>query len=368
MNRNSEIIKTSFVGIAVNVMLAGFKLVIGLIANSIAITLDAINNLSDALSSVITIIGAKLASRKPDKKHPFGHGRVEYISAAIIAVIVLYAGITSNVESVKKIISPEKPDYSTVMLIIVGVAVAVKFLLGGWFIGKGKKIDSDSLIMSGKDARLDSLVSLATLVAALIFLFFGFGIEAYLGILIAALMIRSGIEMILETLSHILGERPDSKKAMEVKAVVNSFPEVSGAYDLVLHNYGPDTLTGSVHIEVPDEMKVSDLDKLEREIAEAVFLKCNVMLTGISVYSRNTSDNELSAMLNKIRKVVMGHDYVIQMHGFYADPEKKEMRFDIVVGFEAPDREALYTHVVEDVQALYPDYDLRVGFDADLSD
>ncbi len=368
MNRNTEIIKTSFIGIAVNVLLAAFKFTIGLIANSIAITLDAVNNLSDALSSVITITGAKLASKKPDKKHPFGHGRVEYVSAAIIAVIVLYAGFTSLIESVKKIINPETPDYSPVILVIVGVAVAVKFFLGGFFIAKGKKIDSDSLIMSGKDARLDSLVSLATLIAALIFTFSGLKIEAFLGVVIAGLMIRSGIEMILETLSRILGERPDSKKAMEVKAVVNSFDEISGAYDLVLHNYGPDMLTGSIHIEVPDHMTVSDLDKLEREVSETVFEKCNVMLTGISVYSRNTSDDELGNMLSGIRKVVMGHDHVIQMHGFYVNLEKKEMRFDIVVGFEAEDRQALYDHVVEDVQKMYPDFNLKVGFDADLSD
>ncbi len=368
MNRNAEIIKTSFIGIIVNVMLAGFKFVVGLISNSIAITLDAVNNLSDALSSVITIIGAKIAAKKPDKKHPFGHGRVEYLSAAVIAMIVLYAGLTSLIESIKKIITPEVPDYSTVTLIIVGVAVAVKFLLGGWFIGKGKKIDSDSLIMSGKDARLDSLVSLATLIAALIFTFFTFSVEAYLGIVIAGLMIRSGIEMIMETLSRILGERPDKSKALEVKAVVNSFSEVSGAYDLVLHNYGPDILTGSVHIEVPDRMNVSELDKLEREIADEVYTKCNVALTGISVYSKNTKDDELATMLNQIRRIVMDHENIIQMHGFYADQVKKEMRFDIVVGFEAEDRTALYNHVVNEVHENYPDYNLKVGFDADLSD
>ncbi len=368
MNRNSEIIRTSFVGIGVNVLLAAFKFVIGLISNSIAITLDAVNNLSDALSSVITIIGTKLASKKPDKKHPFGHGRVEYLSAAIIAVIVLYAGVTALIESVKKIITPETPDYSTVTLIIVAVAVAVKFLLGTWFISKGKKITSDSLIMSGNDARLDSLVSLATLVAAIVFTIWGFGIEAYLGVLISILMIRSGVDMFRETLSHILGERPDRKMALAVKEVVNSFPEVSGAYDLVLHNYGPDILTGSVHIEVPDDMKMNDLDRLEREIADAVYKKCNVLLTGISIYSKNTGDNELGAMLNNIRRVVMSHENIIQMHGFYVNMEKKEMRFDIVVGFEAEDRQELYDHVVNDIKKLYPDYDLRVGFDADLSD
>ncbi len=368
MNRNAEIVKTSFIGIAVNVLLAGFKFVVGLVANSIAITLDAVNNLSDALSSVITIIGAKLASKRPDKQHPFGHGRVEYLSAAIIAVIVLYAGVTAMIESVKKIITPEIPDYSTVTLVIVAVAVAVKFLLGGFFIGKGKKIASESLIMSGKDARLDSLVSLATLVAALVFTIWGFGVEAYLGVLISLLMIRSGVDMLRETLSHILGERPDSKMALSVKEVVNSFPEVSGAYDLVLHNYGPDMLTGSVHIEVPENLKMAELDRLEREIAEAVLEKCNVFLTGISVYSKNTNDSEKLAMLNRIRRVVMDHDNIIQMHGFYVNFDKKELRFDIVVGFGAENREELYDHVVKDVQEMYPDYNLKVGFDADLSD
>ena len=170
MNREKVIVRTSVLGILANLLLAGFKAFVGLLSNSIAVVLDAVNNLSDALSSVITIIGTKLAGRKPDKKHPYGHGRTEYITATIIAVIVLYAGITSLVESVKKIIHPEQPDYGTAALVIISVAVVVKLALSFYVKKTGKAVNSDSLIASGEDARNDAVISAATLVAAVIFL------------------------------------------------------------------------------------------------------------------------------------------------------------------------------------------------------
>ena len=168
ISREKTIVKTSILGIISNFFLAGFKAFAGLVSNSIAITLDAVNNLTDALSSVITIVGTKLAGKKPDKKHPYGHGRIEYFSATIIAAIILYAGITSLVESVKKIIYPETPDYSVVAIIIVSVAIIVKILLGLYFRKVGKKVKSDSLIGSGNDALTDSIISVATLVSAII--------------------------------------------------------------------------------------------------------------------------------------------------------------------------------------------------------
>ena len=151
----------------------------GVISGSIAIVLDAVNNLSDALSSVITIIGTKLAGKKPDRQHPYGHGRIEYLSAVIISAIILYAGITSLIESIKKIIAPTLPDYTIVSIVIISVAVVVKILLGTYVRKVGEKVNSDSLIASGKDATMDSIISASTLVAALIFILFKFSIEAY---------------------------------------------------------------------------------------------------------------------------------------------------------------------------------------------
>ena len=206
LSRDRQIIRVSLVGIAANLLLAGFKVFVGLLSHSIAIILDAVNNLSDSASSVITIVGTKLAGRSPDKKHPFGYGRIEYLSAMSISLIVLYAGVTSFVESVKKIIHPETPDYNTLTLVIVAVAVVVKIVLGSYVKGQGEKLNSDSLVNSGEDAKLDSLISAATLAAALIFIFTKVSLEAWLGAIISVIIIKSGIEMLRDTLSKILGE------------------------------------------------------------------------------------------------------------------------------------------------------------------
>ena len=168
-NRDQVIIRTSVIGIIANVFLAAFKAVVGLVSHSIAVTLDAVNNLSDALSSVITIAGTKLASKKPDKNHPMGYGRIEYLSAMVVAAIVLYAGITSLVESIKKIIHPEKPDYSIVSLIIIASAVIVKLALGRYVKAQGEKVKSGSLIASGSDALFDAILSGSVLLSAIIF-------------------------------------------------------------------------------------------------------------------------------------------------------------------------------------------------------
>ena len=353
-NRSRVIIRTSVIGILANVFLAAFKAVVGLTANSIAIVMDAVNNVSDAASSVITIIGTKLAGKEPDRKHPFGYGRIEYLSAMIISLLVLYAGVTAFVESVKKIIHPDTPDYSTVSLIIVGAAVLVKIVLGRYVKGVGEKVNSDSLINSGADATMDAVISASTLVAAAIYLLFGVSLEAWLGALIAAVIIKSGIEMLRDTLSKILGERAD--------------PEISGAYDLVLHNYGPDAYNGSVHIEVPDTLSADDLDKLIRKVTLEVHRKHNVILTAIGVYSINTKDPEAAAAREKVLRIVTEDPHVLQMHGFYLDREEKTLRFDIVVSFDAKDRRLVHREICEKVQKEFPDYTLQVAMDTDFSE
>lgn len=368
LSRDRIIVRTSVTGIAANVLLAAFKAVVGAISGSIAIVLDAVNNISDAASSLITIIGTKLASREPDKKHPFGYGRVEYLSAMIISVIVLYAGITSLVESVKKIIEPEVPDYSAVTLIIVAAAVLVKIFLGRYVKKTGERVNSDSLINSGKDAVLDSVISASTLVAAVIFLLTGLSLEAWLGAVISVIIIKSGIEMLRETLSEILGERADISLAKEIKKTVLSFPEVSGAYDLVLHNYGPDNYNGSIHIEVPDTLSAAELDELIRAVTTKVYLEQNVILTAIGVYSLNTKDEKAVGMRNEISSLVLSKEHVLQMHGFYVNEEKKTIRFDVIVSFDAKDRRAVYDEICSEVAALYPDYSLEIVLDTDFSE
>ena len=368
VTREKTIIRTSIIGIIANVFLAAFKAAVGLMTNSIAIVLDAVNNISDAGSSLITIVGTKLAGKEPDKEHPFGYGRIEYLSAMIISVIVLYAGITSFVESVKQIIHPETPDYNAASLIIVAVAVVVKILLGRYVKGVGKRVNSDSLVNSGEDATLDSVISASTLVAAGIFLIFHVSVEAWLGAVISAVIIKSGIEMLRDTISQILGERNDAELARAIQQTVMSFPDVQGAYDLVLNNYGPDTWNGSIHIEVPDTYSADRLDQLIREITMKVLAEHHVILTAIGVYSVNTKDEAVIEAQRKVKEIVLAHEHVKQMHGFYLLEDRKTMRFDVVVSFDAKDRRAVCREVTENVQKEFPDYQLQVTLDTDFGE
>ena len=367
-SREKIIIRTSITGIAANVLLAGFKAVIGLMSHSIAIVMDAVNNISDAGSSLITIIGTKLAGREPDKKHPFGYGRIEYLSAMIISVIVLYAGITSFTESVKKIISPDTPDYSPVSLIIVATGVAVKIILGRYVKSTGEKVNSSSLINSGEDAVLDSVISASTLVAAILFLITGLSVEAWLGAIISLVIIKSGFDMLKDTVSQILGERNDPGIAKSIKETVIGFPDVQGAYDLVLNNYGPDSWNGSIHIEVPDTYSADMLDQLIRSIQEAVYQKHRVILTAIGVYSVNTKDDDIIAAKKQVHDIVFSHEHILQMHGFYMDKDRKTLRFDIVISFDAKDRRKVFDDVVADVRKEFPDYRLSISMDTDFAE
>ena len=366
-SRDKVIIRTSVIGILTNVLLAAFKAAVGILSHSIAVTLDAVNNLSDALSSIITIVGTKLAGRLPDKKHPLGYGRIEYLSAMIVSGLVLYAGITSGVESVKKILHPELPDYSAVSLIIIAVAVAAKVFLGRYVKAQGKKVNSGSLVASGSDALNDAILSASVLACALIFKLTGLSLEAWVGIVIAVFIIKAGIEMMIETLNDILGTRADAETTGQIREIIKSMPNVRGAYDLVLHNYGPDKNLASVHVELPDTMTVEELDRLTRRMESEVFRKTGVILTGVGVYSYNTGNDEAARTQEAVRSLVLSHDWALQMHGFYLDTAEKTMRFDVVLSFDIRPKEALGI-LNEEIRKAYPDYRLEIIADVDLAD
>ena len=363
MNRDKIIVRTSIIGIITNVFLAAFKAAVGLISGSIAVVLDALNNLSDVLSSVVTIIGTKLAGKQPDKEHPLGHGRAEYLGSMVVAGIILYAGITAGIESVKKIFSPTDPDYSVISLIIVGSAIIVKLLLGRYVSAMGHRTNSVSLIASGSDALFDAVLSASVLASALIFLFTGTNLEAFVGVVISVFIIRAGIEILLDTIDELLGKRIDREIVGAVKATICQEEAVSGAYDLILHNYGPDKLIGSVHIEIPSDMTAAAIDRLERSIADRVYSEHGVILTGIGIYSVDSSQSDIRS---RIAAMIRRHDGVLQIHGFYADHELKRMSFDVILDFELPDRNAVLNDIRREVQEVYPDWDINVTMDIDI--
>lgn len=365
--RDKVIIRTSIIGILTNVLLAAFKAVIGIMSNSIAVTLDAVNNLSDALSSVITIVGTKLAGKLPDRKHPLGYGRIEYLSAMIVSGIVLYAGITSAVESVKKIIHPEKPDYSIIALVIIAVAVVVKIVLGKYVKAKGEQVNSGSLVASGSDALFDAILSGSVLVSAVIFIVSDISLEAYVGIVIAGFIIKAGIEMMMETLNEILGGRAEKEKTDKIKGLLTDEQEVRGAYDLIMYNYGPDKDFASVHLEVPDTMTARDFDRLTRRLERKVYKETGVILAAVGLYSYNTGNDEATEILSGVRSRVMAHEWTVQLHGFYVDTEAKEMSFDVVMSFDVKPSEGIQI-IYKEIKEAYPEYDIQIAPDVDVSD
>ena len=367
LSRNKKIIKTSIIGIIINFLLASFKAIVGIISGSIAIVLDAVNNLTDAASSLVTIIGTKLANKKPDREHPFGHGRIEYLSAMIISVIIMYAGISSLIESIKKIIRPTVPDYSVYTVIVVVTAIFTKIIIGYYFKDSGKKLNSSSLVNSGKDALLDSVISFSTLMAIFVFTFTKISVEAYLGFIISIIIIKSGFDMIREAISSILGERVDVNLIRNVKKIIKSYPEVLGVYDIIFNNYGPNSYTGSVHIEIANTYTIDEIDELQRKITYDVYKKLGVVLAAIGIYSIDIKNKKAIDAREKISKIVNDCKDILQVHGFYYNKKDKLIQFDIVVSFECNDIESLYNDIYNKVLEQYPDYTVRILIDNDFS-
>ena len=363
-SRDKTIVKTGIIGIVTNAILAAIKAVVGFASGSIAIILDAVNNLSDALSSVITIVGIKIAGKSPDKEHPFGYGRVEYLTAIVIGVIILYTGGTSVVESAKKIISPSTPSYDTISLVLIAILVVVKFALGLYTQRVGQRVNSDSLIASGVDAKFDALISLSTLLAALVFVFFGVSLEAYLGVVISLLLIKAALEILRDAIDKILGERMPSSESSQIYECIGSFDGVLGAYDLIFNDYGPDKKLGSVHIEVAHDMNAAQIDALTRRIQNEIFAKFNIVLDTIGIYA---FDKENNATRLNVEKIVFGHKFIKQMHGFYINKETNTITFDIVIDFNAPDSSALYREILSQVSSAYPSYKVIITRDTDYN-
>ena len=367
MNRSKEIIRTSVIGIIANVLLASFKAIVGLLAHSVAVVLDAVNNLSDALSSVITIIGTKLSVRPADNKHPFGYGRVEYFTAIIIAVIVLTTGITSLVESIKKIINPTEPDYTTVTLIVIIAAIATKLVLGWYVRRQGKKLESDALVASGADALFDAVITLATLISAGVMLIWNVSLDGYLGALISLLIIKAGIEMLASPINQLLGAKVSPELVHAIKSEVSSMEGVQGVFDIILHNYGPNVSIGSLHIGVPDTMNARQIHGLTRKISETMMANHGIIMT-VGVYANATGDDKYARLQKDVIQTLARQEHVIQIHGFFYDEAAGSISLDVVPDRSVTDDEAFISLLKEQLRAAVPGVPVSIIIDHNYSE
>ena len=372
MNREKTIIRTSIIGILANILLVGFKAFVGFIAGSISIVMDALNNLTDALSSIITIIGTKLSNKKPDRKHPFGHGRVEYITSTIIAVLILFAGGLAIYESIVSIVeyftSGEKtlPSFAWYSLVIIGVAILVKVGIGIFYKIQGKKVNSEALKASGTDALFDAILSTATLVGAIFAVTLHWYVEGYLGIIIGLFIIKSGIDVLRESFSSIIGERHDPEETKNMLADISSVPGVKGAYDLIIHSYGPNKYVGSVHIGVEGNLSAKEIQIIERNIAALMASKYNMFMT-VGIYADNVDGKLSKEIRSKIQEFMKNNQNILQMHGFFVDEIQKFCNFDLVFSFNEKEPEQRIEEIRKALEEAYPDMTFYIQLDRDYS-
>ena len=370
VNREKVIIKTSIIGIIGNIFLVIFKAFVGIIAGSVSIIMDAINNFTDALSSIITIIGTKLSGKKPNKKHPYGYGRIEYLTSTLIAMLILFAGGMAIYESIKSIIdyfqNGTMPSFEIYSIIIIAAAILVKVSIGLYFRHKGNKIDSEALKASGMDALFDSILSTATLVGVILAKFADLYVEGFLGILIGLFILKSGFGVLAESLSSMIGNRFDKEYIIEIKKEINSIEGVKGSYDLILNSYGHNKNIGSVHIGVSDKLSAKEIQKIERDITILMYTKYNTIMT-IGIYAENFSDEFSKEYYSKVLDIIKKYDTVLQIHGFYVDKDLMLINYDLVISFDDLNPEETINKIKEETEKIDPNYKIIINYDQDFS-
>lgn len=353
-------------GIAANALFAAVKLVVGFAANSVSITSDAVNNLTDAVSSVITLVGLRLAQRPPDRKHPLGYGRIEYISGMVISAIVLVTGVEFLKTSVERIITPQATSFVTAQFVVLGVTIVGKWVLSRFTIAVGKKTDSDSLVASGTDARMDVLASILTVAAAIAGKHTGWHIDGYIGVALSLFILYTGVGLIRDTVSSIIGERPDKALADRIKGEVTKYEPIIGAYDLILHSYGPATKLGSLNLEIPDYITVEKAYEAMDKAQQDIYLNLGIYLT-FGLYSVNTYDKDVVAAREDAKRILGKIPGAISLHNFHYDKQHNFFRFDVIADFSVQDFKVFRKQVTTALQQKYPGANAEINVDLDYS-
>ena len=278
-NRLQRIYRASWVGIALNLFLVGVKTAVGAISGSVSVLTDAVNNATDVFSSLVTLIGTKLAQRKPDKEHPHGHGRIEYLAQVIVGVIILAVGVMAIVQSVPRVENPVVASYSPLTIAVICFSILLKFVISRYFKRVGRETRSGSLEASGVDAMFDMLLTLGTLVGAVISLIFGISIDGWIGLVISAFIIKTAAEIITDGMTDVIGGRVDEKLVRRIREKIHEHEEVKKINRLVLHEYGPGKTIGAVKVEVRAGMEMREFKKLSETIQEEMREEFGVDLT-----------------------------------------------------------------------------------------
>lgn len=370
--RESYGILGGVVGVILNIILFAVKITVGLIAGSIAVTADAFNNLSDVASSVITIFGFKIASKPADKEHPFGHGRVEYISALVVSFLVMMVGFQFVKSSFDRIIHPEPLNFELIPFLLLVFSVLAKIWISKFNIFLGKTINSSTLKASGYDAFSDVIASSCVALSLLLSLFISFPIDGYMGILVALFILYSGFSLIKETLNPLLGELPDPELVEEINKSVLSYEYISGVHDLIVHNYGPGRVMASIHAEVPADISIAKIHEIIDQAEKEISKNLNLFLV-IHMDPINTDCEEVAADKQFLMEALKAFPIVKSIHDFrvVGEDEQKNLIFDIVVDsskrLSQTDEDALMEDIEKKVKETHPKYNTIITLDRDFS-
>lgn len=322
------------VGIVINILLFGGKFIAGFLSGSVAVTADAFNNLSDAGSSVISLIGFRLASQKPDPHHPFGHGRFEYIASLIISMVIIMMGFELGKDSVIKIINPAEVEYSALTFWVLGISILAKFYMFIYNRSIGKKIDSSTLKATATDSISDTVSTLAVLVSAILTVKFGILIDGWVGLAVAGFIMFAGISSAKETIDSLLGTPPDEEFCKSVEDIVLSHDGMIGIHDMIVHNYGPGRVFISLHAEVPSDGNFVDIhdtiDNIEHDIMRETGCLATIHMDPVDV--RDELTNQMKA---KVGEIISEIDEQITFHDFrmVSGPTHTNVIFDIVIPY-----------------------------------
>lgn len=330
--RNAYGVIGGIVGILLNVILFIIKLSVGMIVSSIAIMADAFNNLSDAASSLITILGFKLSNKPADREHPFGHGRIEYLSALIVAFMVMLVGIQFIKSSFERIVNPTPVTFELVPFLLLFVSIFFKVWLSRFNKFMGEKINSAALKASSTDALGDVFTSTCVVISFLAAKFTTFPIDAYIGMIVALFIVYSGFNLVRDTINPLLGEAPDDELVNSITEMVTSYDNILGTHDLIIHNYGPGKCMASIHAEIPSDISVvaihEIIDKAEREISKALRIYLVIHIDPICVI-----EGEVKSAYDEILSIINEYDYIDSIHDFrvVGEGEVKNLIFDVVI-------------------------------------
>jgi len=363
-SREGVVSATSILSVIVNLFVALMKVVVGLLASSIAIVSEGVNNATDALSSILTLVGTKLAAKAPDAKHPFGYGRIEYLTNMVIASFILVGGAEMMLNSIKLIFNPEKLNVSYVSLAVVAISAIIKYFLGVYTIKTGKRVGSQSLEAVGVDCRNDSFVSVVTIISSLVYLLGNISIDAYAGLFTSYLIVKAGYDIMKDTVAELLGQPADEELVKELYKEIRSTEGIINAVDMVLHNYGPDAYTGSCNVELDHKSSVGDVYEFLRPLQIRLLEKNHVaMVFGIYAVDNDSADSK--KLRKEIADFVRNNEHIKSYHAIYSDEKTNRIYCDLVVDYDA-DRKKTCEEFTEYLSSLHPGKEIQVNIDTEF--